>query len=129
MGFSGKLSGTVCRNKLSALSNPKVVDEYVQKRIFPWPHGRPICKKPFPEFMCSPIGCVPRTNGEWRLILDVSAPADVSVDDSIARENFSVRNVKFDAILSMVMKHGHGALLAKVDLKHAFRLCPVRHQD
>ena len=28
----------------------------------------------------------------------------------------------------MVMKHGHSALLAKVNLKHAFRLCPARHQ-
>ena len=29
----------------------------------------------------------------------------------------------------MVMKHGYRALLTKVDLKHAFRLCPVLRQD
>ena len=53
----------------------------------PGPHPRPPF---FPEFMCSPIGNVPRKNCKWRVILDLSAPADFSVNKGIARESFSV---------------------------------------
>ena len=71
VGLSGKLSSTVCRKRPSALANPKVVDEYIQE-LFLDHTAAPYAKPPFPEFMCLPIGCVPKKNGKWRLILDLS---------------------------------------------------------
>ena len=72
------------------LVNSKVVDEYIQNELSLGHTAVPYAKPPFPEFMCSPIGCVPKKNGKWRLLLDLSDPADLSVNDGIAREDFSV---------------------------------------
>ena len=61
--------------------------------------------------------------------MDLSAPAGRSVNDGISRTDFSMQYIRFDDIVRMITKHGRGALIAKVDLQHAFRQCPVRRQD
>ena len=48
-----------------------------------------------------------------------------SINDGISAEECTLTYVKFDYIVKMIASHGKGALLAKVDLKHAFRQCPV----
>ena len=83
----------------------------------------------FPYFACSPLGCVPKEPDSWRLILDLSAPAGFSVYDGIPVENGAVQYVRFDQIIRMIAQLGRGALIAKVDLKHAFRQCPVHPDD
>ena len=64
-----------------------------------------------------------------RIILDLSSPAGSSVNDGIPRESFTVRYSEFDEAVSLVLSFGRGWYMAKVDVKHAFRLCPGHPSD
>ena len=59
------------------------------------------------------------------MILHLSAPPDRSINDSISKEDFSIHYASMDDATAL----GKGALMAKVDLKSAFRMVPFRCQD
>ena len=61
--------------------------------------------------------------------MDLSSPHGSSINDHISKEEFTLHYTSFDTALKMVARHGRGSLMAKVDIKHAFRLCPVRRKD
>jgi hypothetical protein len=61
--------------------------------------------------------------------MDLSSPHGSSINDYISKDDFSLHYATFDSALTMVAKHGRGALMSKADIKHAFRICPVRLQD
>eukprot|EP00731_Ephydatia_muelleri_P013543 Em0007g853a len=52
-----------------------------------------------------------------------------SVNDGISREEFSFHYATVDDAVRLLLRHGIGALMAKVDLKSAFRMVPVRVED
>ena len=56
-------------------------------------------------------------------------PVDVnngqSINDFISKEDYSVKFFKFDDVVYMVNSLGRSALMAKLDIKHAIRVCPV----
>ena len=61
--------------------------------------------------------------------MHLSFPPHTSVNDGIDIRNFPMRySTVYDAINS-VMHLGRNALMAKLDIKNAFRLCPVRPAD
>ena len=62
------------------------------------------------------------------MILHLSAPLGKSINDHISKENFSLHYASVDDAIHMSAL-GKGALIAKVDLKSAFRMVPVQHQD
>ena len=45
------------------------------------------------------------------------------------RQTFTLHYATLDQALALVACHGPNALMAKLDIKHAFRLCPVRIED
>ena len=61
--------------------------------------------------------------------MDLSSPRGSSINDFIDKEDFSLHYATFDQALALVSSFGTGALMAKLDLKHAFRLCPVSPTD
>ena len=63
------------------------------------------------------------------MILHLSAPVGKSINDYISKENFSLHYASVDDAIHMLSALGKGALMAKVDLKSAFRMVPVRCQD
>ena len=73
---------------------------------------------------------MPKKDGTWRKIMDLSSPLGSSINDYISKEEFSLHYATFDQALSLVARYGKDALMAKLDKKkHAFRLCPVRLED
>lgn len=121
---------TVCSpNRPSALHNPTVVSAAIAKEIERGHTAGPFYTPPFPHYVCSPLACVPKKPDSWRLILDLSAPVGSSINDGIARDEFACQFTPFDQILRMITQFGRGAPIAKVDLKHAFRQCPVHPDD
>ena len=52
-----------------------------------------------------------------------------SINDHIDPNEFSLRYSSVDDAVSICQKLGRGTLLAKIDLKNAFRQCPVRTED
>ena len=72
---------------------------------------------------------MPKKDGTWRIIMDLSSPHGSSIIDYIFKEEFSLHYPTFDQALSLVARYRKDALMAKLDIKHAFRLCPVRLED
>ena len=61
--------------------------------------------------------------------MDLSAPKGSSINDFISQEGFSVQYSHFDVAVNIVSSLGPGALMSKLDIKSAFCLCPVRHEN
>ena len=61
--------------------------------------------------------------------MDLSSPRVSSINDFISKEDYTLHYATFDKALALVSSFGTGALMAKLDLKHAFRFCPVSPCD
>ena len=88
----------------------------------------PFLSPPFKVFHLSPLGGVPKKDGTTRIILDLSSPVGSSVNNGISREAFSVNYAKFDEAVDKV-RGSTGSFMGKLDIRHAFRLCPVHPAD
>lgn len=119
-------------NLLSAAEHPEEIDSYIQKEVAA---GR-VVKVSSPEeadrlgIHCSPFGVIPKKNkpNQWRLIVDLSSPEGHSINDGIDSELAKLSYTSVDQAVAQVLKLGRGALMAKMDIKRAYRNVPV-HQD
>ena len=48
---------------------------------------------------------------------------------SLPKDLYSLQYVTIDDAINMISRLGRGTLLAKIDIRNAFRLCPVRPED
>ena len=80
---------------------------------------------------CSPFGVIPkkRKPGKWRLILNLSAPDEASVNNGIPKELCSQEYVSVDELVVEVLKRGVGMKLAKADVSRAYRNVLVHPED
>lgn len=85
---------------------------------------------PLPRLHSSPIGIIPKNQpGEWRLITDIFSPKGASVNDGILHEWCSLSYPTVHEAASIACSIGKGTLLAKMDLKSAYRTIPVHPDD
>ncbi|XP_057312156.1 uncharacterized protein LOC130653651 [Hydractinia symbiolongicarpus] len=105
------------------------VDEAILKELNRGHTVGPFDCPPLPSFHCSPLGAAPKKDGSIRVILDLSSPQGFSVNDGISKDSYSVTYSSFDEAIDMVRELGRDCFLAKLDIKHAFRLCPVHPDD
>jgi hypothetical protein len=86
---------------------------------------------PLHNFQCSPLGTVPKKDPKkLRVIHHLSYPRNIenaSVNSTI--NDIECKLVKFSEVLSLVQAKGRGCLMAKYDIRNAFRLIRVRVQD
>ena len=127
--YTGPRQTRTVKNLLSVRNNPQVVKDYLLKEISLKCIAGPFKAPPLPNLQCSPIGLLPKKDGSWRMIMDFSAPKGSSINDFISQEDFSVQYFHFDDEVYIVSSLGQGALMSKLDIKSAFRLCPVRPED
>ena len=128
LGVHGVISQGCTPNLRSARDNPNAVTLAISKEIARGHTHGPFHAPPFPRFHASPIGIVDKKDGSHRLILDLSNNHAGSVNEGISIDEFAVSYCSFDDAVSMVLAVGPTPFMAKVDIKHAFRLCPV-HPD
>lgn len=83
----------------------------------------------YPTYEFSPIGIVPKSGGSWRLITHLSYPEMNSVNHFIDPEDCSVAYTSLDQVLQEVARLGKGTVLAKMDIKSAFRLMIINPGD
>ena len=130
ISFTGNRSISLFSPNLSsAIEFPDVVDEHLATECARGHTSGPFPAPPFKHMRTSGIGVVPKKSGGHRLILHLSALAGDSVNSHIDKDEFKFRLITVDTIADHVRRTGEGALLFKVDLKHAFRLCPVHPDD
>lgn len=75
------------------------------------------------------MGVVPKRDGSWCIIMDLSSPRGSSINDFIEKEDYTLHYTTFDEALTLVSSFGTRALMVKLDLKHTFRRCPVSPND
>ena len=80
---------------------------------------------------CSPFGVIPKSGkpGKWRLILDLSAPEGLSVNDGIPKELCSLWYMSVDDLVAQVLQLGRRSEMAKIDVRQAYRNVTVHSRD
>ena len=130
IGFKGPRLPMDCKNLTSARANHCVVMEKLKKEIRLGRIAGPFVYPPMPNLRVSPIGLVPKSSGNaFRLIHHLSWPEGNSVNDWIDREDSIVKYTSFDDAVQCIATSGQSTLMAKSDIKSAFRLLPIRPQD
>ena len=129
LGFRGLLNEKPLKNNKSARDNPDKVSEAINKELERGHTAGPFHAPPFPHCHISPLGAAPKPDGSCRLILDLSQPSGDSVNDNIDKREFPCNYTHFDAATDIVFRMGRGCYLTKIDIKHAYRLLPVRKED
>ena len=114
------------RNLASALENPEVVQEYIQKEKGLGRIVDPMEKASAINLQVSPFGVIPKQHapGQWRLIVDLSHPEGYSVNDGIGSSLSSSSYVSVDNLTEVVVQLGRAAQLAKMDINP---LNPIVH--
>ena len=128
--YAGPLIASLTRNLRSATTHKEKVSDVINAEILRGHTAGPFTSPPFPVTHCSPLGAVKKASSEnVRLILDLSQPKGTSVNEGIIDEYCHVKYTSFDEAVNLARACGVGSMMAKIDIRHAFRLCPVRKVD
>lgn len=117
------------RNMKSSDENPEVIDKYIGKQTCEGNIFGPFSVSLAPDVHLNRFGTIPKKQGGWRLITDLSYPEGKSINDAIDPELCSLSYVKVEQIARTALTLGKNALLAKIDIKSAFRLVPIHPAD
>ena len=119
------------RNHPSSLVNQQVVSAYIEEEVAMGRMVGPIPPQLHPSLHTSPIGLVPkgRDSGQFRMIVDLSAPDGHSTNDGISTDLCSLQYASIDNALHYIVSLGRHTQLAKVDLKNAYRMLPIHPDD
>ena len=128
IGYKGPVGPNDARNLPSALQHPQIIDAELAKECAAGRILGPFHSRPLKNLRCSGIGVVPKKN-KWRMIMHLSAPAGNNMNDFISKDDFSLHYTSIDDAVKILLSLGRGARMAKVDLKSAFRMIPVRKED
>lgn len=123
--FSGK-GCTLVNNLKSVDQFSDVVYAKILKEIMEGRVAGPFSSPPFSNFRISPLGIVPKKEkNSFRLIHHLSFPMGQSLNNQINNSLSSVTYASFEDALSKLRYLGKGTLMAKADIKLAFRLLPI----
>lgn len=129
VGHCGEVSKGAEKNNKSAFEFGNKVDEAILKELNRGHTIGPFKETPLENFHCSPLGGAPKKDGSVRICLDLSSPRGSSVNDFISKDDYHCKYSSFDDAVAYVVACGRGCFMGKVDIKHAFRLCPVNEED
>ena len=112
-------------NHRSAYDNYDSVQAKLNKELASSRIAGPFDFKP-PGLIISPLAAVPKKDtSEIRIIHDLSFPLGNSVNSHIPRDHCRVEYELLDNCLEIILGLGRGCLMAKADIKSAFRILPI----
>lgn len=118
------------QNMPSALQKPDVIRDYLAKECSEGRVLGPLDPSEFPYIHTSRFGVIPKgSSGKWRLIVDMSSPEGASINDGIPGDFCSLSYVGVNDAARGIMERGRGALMAKVDVRSAYRNIPIHPED
>lgn len=129
VGYQGSRHALIADNLHSSHMHPNIIESELAKEVTAGRMAGPYPLHSLPDVHCSGIGVVPKKGGKWRMITHLSAPTGRSINDAIPKEHYSLRYASIDHAVALLHQAGKGAQMAKVDLKSAFRMVPVRRED
>ena len=118
-------------NMQSARQNHLIIDDYLRCETEAGNILGPYPPHSFPNLHINRFGVIPKKHhpGRWRLITDLSFPEGSSVNDAIDPALCTLEYIKVDRVAESAMQLGNASLLAKIDIKSAYRLIPVHPMD
>ena len=113
-----------------AEEQPQVILEYLALECCEGRVLGPLDPSKFHFIHRSQFGVVPKsTPGKWRLIVDLSSPERKSVNNGISVPRCSLSYVRVENAIQGVAAMGRGLLMAKIDIRQAYRANPVHPAD
>ena len=114
-------------NMQSARLHPAVISSYLSEEVDGRRMSGPFLPGQITGLHINRMGVVPKghTPGRWRLITDLSHPEGVSVKNGIEAQLCSLKYTSVESVAIAAQRLGRGALLAKLDIRSAYRLVPV----
>ena len=130
LGYTGPPLSSISKNHKSTNNFPSVISDFISEGITNYRIAGPFPSPPFQHFISSPLGVVPKSEqGKYRVIQDLSFPKHNSVNDHIPQENSSVQYESIDNVTALLNQFGKDSLMAKTDIKDAFRIIPIHPED
>lgn len=123
---------TSARNNMqSASQHAGVIDDFIAKEVEKGNILGPFPPAIAPKVHINRIGAIPKKHqpGKWRVITDLSFPDGQCVNESITSECCSMQYITVEQVAKRAMQLGKGSLIAKIDIKAAYRLVPVHPED
>ena len=119
------------QNLEGALSHPQIVEDYLKEEVRLGRVVGPLSPSIQTNCQINRFGVMPKRHqpNNWRLIVDLSFPKDHSINNGIPKHLCSLKYISIDDAVQEILSQGRGAMLAKVDVKSAFRLMPVHPSD
>lgn len=113
-------------NLQSVCLNLEVVRAKLANEVREGRMAGPFSSPPLDPFRVSPLGLVPkREPNAYRLIHHLSFPDRGSLNYATDKVDASVSYASLEDAITLIRRFGPGALIAKADVKSAFRLLPV----
>ena len=109
-------------NHPSASRNMQFVSDHLASCCLDGQTWGPFHTPPFPHVQVSGLGVVPKKNGKFWVIHDLSSPPPPthgnSVNDAIPPSVFSLQYESLDTAINATMKLGRGSYLTKNDIRN-----------
>lgn len=119
-----------CSNMQTAIQRPEVIRKYLAEECSEGRVLGPLNPSLYPFVHTNRFGVIPKgSSGKWRLIVDMSAPEGASVNDGVSKSLSSLSYVGVQDAIDGIQQLGPGALLAKIDIKSAYRHVPINPDD
>ena len=120
LNYSGPRSPITSKNLKSVADMPELTKQKISKELAMGRIAEPFSVPPFPTLRVSPIGLVPKKNGDFRMIHNLSYPCNNSVNDFIDHEFCSVRYSSIDDAVKIIQRLGRGQNYQSVISKAPF---------
>ena len=123
-------AGTRSKNAVGCKDYPEQISEAVAGWVLKGFAAGPFLENEVPSgAKINSVMCRPKPNGAVRVILNLSAPAGVSVNDGIDTSLFPAVMSSTAKWIVVLNKAGRGALMTKVDWADAYKHITVREAD
>lgn len=130
IGYTGSRCARVRKNWPSAINNIQAVAAIIHDDVRRGRKVGPFPTPPFATFVGSPMGAIPKKlSDSVRIVHDLSFPPGVSINDSIPKDLCSVQYMALDDAIRRIVTSGTGTLMAKLDLKDAYKHIVVHPDD
>ena len=117
----------------SVKARPVTVQQFIDSKLREGCMFRPLAPDEiqYPVHMSRFEEIIEKKNqpGKFRLIVDLSYPPGMSVNDGISPELSLMSYTKVDDVVQGIWQSGVGSMLAKIDIKSAYRVVPVHPVD
>ena len=113
-------------NHPSASENPSVITDHLRDELRSGRLIGPVRPALGHHIQVSPLGLVPKPHStKWRVIMDLSAPRNLSVNDGISPSLCSLQYASVDSAVDIITQLGQSSELVKLDLSNVYRMIPV----